>query len=109
MDGHGNLALLSGSAIWTGALSGDSAVFSLEIQSLQNFSSMSKEDKKCSTTVLDDTLLAKCGTSASRWLNLENGSLVLRSVEKHDEGKYGFVFQNTARNFILEVFGKWPS
>ncbi|RMC01696.1 hypothetical protein DUI87_21710 [Hirundo rustica rustica] len=104
MDRHGKLALLSGSAIWTGALSGDSAVFSLEIQSLQNFSSMSKEDKKCSTTVLSDTLLAKCGTSASRWLNLENGSLVLRSVEKDDGGKYGFVFQNTTRNFILEVF-----
>ncbi|XP_023800662.1 uncharacterized protein LOC111941715 [Cyanistes caeruleus] len=98
------ITVTQGSAIWTGALSGDSAVFSLEIQSLQNFSSMSKEDKKCSTTVLNDTLLAKCGTSASRWLNLENGSLVLRSVEKDDEGKYGFVFQNTTRNFTLEVF-----
>ncbi|XP_058656379.1 uncharacterized protein LOC131554801 [Ammospiza caudacuta] len=98
------ITVTQGSAIWTGVLSGDSAIFSLEIQSLQNFSSMSKEDKKCSTTVLNDTLLAKCGTSASRWLNLENGSLVLRSVEKDDEGKYGFVFQNTARNFTLEVF-----
>nr|XP_041569518.1 uncharacterized protein LOC100222365 isoform X2 [Taeniopygia guttata] len=98
------ITVTQGSVIWTGALSGDSAVFSLEIQSLQNFSSMSKEDKKCSTTVLNDTLLAKCGTSASRWLNLENGSLVLRSVEKDDEGKYGFVFQNTIRNFTLEVF-----
>lgn len=109
MDGHGKLALLSGSALRTGVLSGNSAFFSVEIQSLQSFSSMSREDKKCSTTVLNDTLLAKCGTSASRWLNLENGSLVLRSVEKDDEGKYEFVFQNTTKKFTLEVLGKWLS
>ncbi|XP_057245940.1 uncharacterized protein LOC130588928 [Malurus melanocephalus] len=98
------ITVTQGSAIRTGVLSGGSAVFSLGIQNLQDFSSMSKEDKKCFTTVLNDTLLAKCGTSASRCLNLENGSLVLRSVEKGDEGKYGFVFQNTTKNFTLQVF-----
>lgn len=107
MDGH-KLALLSGSAIRTAVVSGDSAVFSLGIQNLQNFSSMSKEDEKCITNVLSDTLLAKCGASATRCLNLENGSLVLRNVEKDDEGKYEFVFQNNTRNFTLEVLGKWP-
>lgn len=90
-------------------LSGGSAVFSVGIQSLQNLSKMSKRDVKCWTAVLNDTLLAKCGTSASRCLNLQNGSLVLRSVEKEDEGKYEFVFHNTTRFFTLEVFGKCPS
>lgn len=98
------ITVTQGSAIRTTAVSGDSAVFSLGIQSLQNFSSMSKEDEKCVTNVLSDTLLAKCGTSATRCLNLENGSLVLRNVEKEDEGKYEFVFQNNTRNFTLEVF-----
>ncbi|KAF1491318.1 hypothetical protein FQV08_0014383, partial [Pygoscelis antarcticus] len=93
-----------GSVTWTGVISGGSAVFSVGIQSLQNLSKMSKRDVICSTAVLNDTLLAKCGTSAGRYLNLQNGSLVLRSVEKEDEGKYEFVFHNTTRFFTLEVF-----
>uniref|UniRef100_A0A8C3TN92 Ig-like domain-containing protein n=1 Tax=Catharus ustulatus TaxID=91951 RepID=A0A8C3TN92_CATUS len=103
MDGHGKLALLSGSALRTGVLSGNSAFFSVEIQSLKDLSSMSREDQKCSKTTINDTLLARCGTSAGRLLNLENGSLVLRRVEKDDEGKYEFVFQNTSKKFTLEV------
>ncbi|KAM9628694.1 uncharacterized protein ACIBXB_017880 isoform 2-T2 [Morphnus guianensis] len=93
-----------GSVTWTGVLSGGSAVFSVGIQSLQNLSRMSKRDVKCLTTVLNDSLLAKCGNSAGRCLNLQNGSLVLRSVEKEDEGKYEFVFHNTTSTFTLEVF-----
>ncbi|KFZ61726.1 hypothetical protein N338_13467 [Podiceps cristatus] len=98
------ITVTHGSATWTGVLSGDSAVFSMGIQSLQTLSRMSKRDVKCLTAVLNDTLLADCGNSASRCLNLQNGSLVLRSVEKEDEGKYEFVFHNTTRFFILEVF-----
>lgn len=103
------LLLLSGSVTWTGVLSGGSAVFSMGIQNLQNLSRMSKRDARCLTAVLNDTLLAECGTSAGRCLSFQNGSLVLRSVEKEDEGKYEFVFHNTTRFFTLEVFGKWPS
>ncbi|XP_064008207.1 uncharacterized protein LOC135179958 [Pogoniulus pusillus] len=98
------ITVTHGSVIWTGVLSGGSAVFSVGVQSLQNLSRMSKGDKRCLTAVLNDTLLAECGTSASRCLNLQNGSLVLRSVEKEDEGNYEFVFQNTTRSFKLEVF-----
>ncbi|KAM7128054.1 uncharacterized protein J5F26_002572 isoform 2-T2 [Ciconia maguari] len=98
------ITVTHGSATWTGVLSGGSAVFSVGIQSLQNLSRMSKRDVRCLTAVLNDTLLAKCGTSAGRCLNLQNGSLVLRSVEKEDEGKYEFVFHNTTRFFTLEVF-----
>lgn len=101
--------LLSGSVTSTGVLSGGSAVFSVGIQSLQNLSKMSKRDVKCLTAVFNDTLLADCGASAGRCLNLQNGSLVLRSVEKEDEGKYEFVFHNTTRFFTLKVFGKWLS
>lgn len=97
------ITVTQGSAIQIHVLSGDSAVFPLKNQSLQNFSHMNKEDKKCPTAVRNDTLLAECENSASRWLNLENGSLVLRSVEKDDEGKYEFVFQNDTRSFTLEV------
>lgn len=103
-----SVPLLSGSVTWTGVLSGGSAVFSMGIQSLQTLSRMSKRDVRCLTAVLNDTLLAECGTSTGRCLNLQNGSLVLRSVEKEDEGKYEFVFHNTTRFFTLEVFGKWP-
>ncbi|XP_010222855.1 PREDICTED: uncharacterized protein LOC104577111 [Tinamus guttatus] len=85
------------------ALSSSSAVFSLGIQSLQSISEMSKGNAKCSMSVLNDTLLARCGTSSARCLNLQNGSLVLRNVEKEDEGKYEFVFHNTSISFILEV------
>uniref|UniRef100_A0A8B9Z949 Ig-like domain-containing protein n=1 Tax=Buteo japonicus TaxID=224669 RepID=A0A8B9Z949_9AVES len=93
-----------GSVTWTGVLSGGSAAFSVGNQSLQNLSRMSKRDVKCLTTVLNDSLLAKCGNSAGRCLNLQNGSLVLRSVDKEDEGKYEFVFHNTTSTFTLEVF-----
>uniref|UniRef100_A0A8B9P295 Ig-like domain-containing protein n=1 Tax=Apteryx owenii TaxID=8824 RepID=A0A8B9P295_APTOW len=84
------------------ALSGSSAVFSLGIQSLQSISEMSRDNAKCLTAVLNDALLARCSTSA-RCLNLQNGSLVLRNVEKGDEGEYEFVFHNTSRSFMLEV------
>lgn len=104
-----SLPLLSGSVTWTGVLSGGSAVFSVGVPSLQNLSRMSKRDVRCLTAVVNDTLLAECGTSAGRCLNLENGSLVLKSVEKEDEGKYEFVFHNTTRFFTLKVFGKWLS
>lgn len=104
-----SVPLFSGSVTWTGVLSGGSAVFSVGIQSLQNLSRMSKRDVKCLTTVLNDSLLAKCGNSTGRCLNLQNGSLVLSSVEKEDEGKYEFVFHNTTSTFTLEVFGKRPS
>ncbi|XP_009681008.2 uncharacterized protein [Struthio camelus] len=85
------------------ALSGSSAVFSLGIQSLQSISEMSKGSAKCSMAMLNNTLLAKCGTSYVRCLSLQNGSLVLRNVEKEDEGEYEFVFHNTSRSFMLEV------
>ncbi|KFP82796.1 PREDICTED: uncharacterized protein LOC104280677 [Apaloderma vittatum] len=98
------ITVTHGSATWTGVLSGGSAVFSVGIQSLQNLSRMSKREARCLTAVLNDTLLAECGTAAGRCLNLENGSLVLRSVQKEDEGKYEFVFHNTTRSFTLEVF-----
>ncbi|KAM6438860.1 uncharacterized protein O9250_015285 [Rhynochetos jubatus] len=98
------ITVTHGSVTWTGVLSGGSAVFSVGIHSLQNLSRMSKRDARCSTHVLNDTLLAKCGTSAGRCLNLWNGSLVLRSVEKEDEGEYEFVFHNTTRFFTLKVF-----
>ncbi|KAM4683539.1 uncharacterized protein AAGF69_000326 [Amazona ochrocephala] len=93
-----------GSVTWTSVLSGSSAVFSVGIQSLQNLSSMSKRDMACSIAVLNDTLLAKCGTSACTCLKFQNGSLVLKTVEKEDEGKYEFVFHNTTRVFTLQVF-----
>lgn len=114
MDGHSKLAahtvlLVSGSGTWTSVLSGSSAAFSVGVQSLQHLSRMSKRNVRCLTAVLNDTLLAECGTSASRCLNLQNGSLVLRRVEKDDEGQYEFVFHNTTRLFTLEVFGKLPS
>lgn len=114
MDGHSKLAartvlLISGSGTWTSVLSGSSAAFSVGVQSLQHLSRMSKRNVRCLTAVLNDTLLAECGTSASRCLNLQNGSLVLRRVEKEDEGQYEFVFHNTTRLFTLEVFGKLSS
>ncbi|KFQ31000.1 PREDICTED: uncharacterized protein LOC103774251 [Merops nubicus] len=93
-----------GSAVWTGVLSGGSAVFPVGIQDLQNLSRMSKRDVICLTSILNNTLLAECGNSASTCLSLQNGSLVLRSVKKEDEGKYEFVFRNTTRSFTLEVF-----
>ncbi|KAM6417090.1 uncharacterized protein J5M81_002680 [Pluvialis apricaria] len=98
------ITVTHGSDTSTGVLSGGSAVFSVGIQSLQNLSKMSKRDVRCLTAVFNDTLLADCGASAGRCLNLQNGSLVLRSVEKEDEGKYEFVFHNTTRFFTLEVF-----
>ncbi|XP_010185248.1 PREDICTED: uncharacterized protein LOC104542585 [Mesitornis unicolor] len=98
------ITVTHGSLTWTGVLSGGSAVFSVGIQSLQTLSKMSKRDMSCSTAVLNETLLAECGTSASRCLSFQNGSLVLRSVEKEDEGKYEFVFHNTTRLFTLKVF-----
>ncbi|XP_065532505.1 hepatic and glial cell adhesion molecule-like isoform X3 [Lathamus discolor] len=98
------ITLTHGSVTWTSVLSGSSAVFSVGIHSLQNLSSMSKRDMRCLTSVSSDTLLAKCGTSAPRCLNFRNGSLVLKTVEKEDEGKYEFVFHNTTRVFTLQVF-----
>ncbi|PKU41127.1 t-cell surface antigen cd2-like isoform x1 [Limosa lapponica baueri] len=98
------ITVTHGSVTSTSVLSGGSAVFSVGIQSLQNLSGMRKTNVKCFTAVLNDTLLAECGNSAGRCLNLQNGSLVLRSVEKEDEGKYEFVFHNTTRSFTLEVF-----
>ncbi|XP_074784705.1 uncharacterized protein LOC141971323 [Athene noctua] len=98
------ITVTHGSIPRTRVLSGDSAVFPLGIQSLQTSLGMSKRNVTCLTAVLNDTLLAKCGTSARRCLNLQNGSLVLRNVEKEDEGKYEFVFHNTTRFFALEVF-----
>uniref|UniRef100_A0A8C8ABE6 Ig-like domain-containing protein n=1 Tax=Otus sunia TaxID=257818 RepID=A0A8C8ABE6_9STRI len=98
------ITVTHGSITRTRVLSGNSAVFPLGIQSLQTPLRMSKRNATCLTNVLNDTLLAKCGTSASRCLNLQNGSLVLRNVEKEDEGKYEFVFHNTTRFFTLEVF-----
>ncbi|KFP25563.1 hypothetical protein N325_02306 [Colius striatus] len=98
------ISVTHGSVTWTGVLSGGSAVFSVGIQSLQNLSRMSRRDVRCFTAVLNNTLLAECGNSAGRCLILQNGSLVLRSVEKEDEGKYEFVFHNTTRFFTLEVF-----
>ncbi|XP_057266504.1 uncharacterized protein LOC130599773 [Pezoporus wallicus] len=98
------ITVTHGSITWTSVLSGSSAVFSVGIQSLQNLSSMSKRDMRCLTSVSSDTLLAKCGTSAPRCLNFWNGSLVLKTVEKEDEGKYEFVFHNTTRVFTVQVF-----
>ncbi|XP_069725753.1 uncharacterized protein [Phaenicophaeus curvirostris] len=98
------ITVTHGSVTRTGVLSGGSAVFSVGIQNLQNLSKMSKKDAKCLTAVLNDTLFAECGTSAGRCLNLRNGSLVLRSVDKEDEGNYEFVFNNTTRLFTLQVF-----
>ncbi|KFW90797.1 uncharacterized protein LOC104044466 [Phalacrocorax carbo] len=89
---------------WTSVLSGGTAVFSVGIQSLQDLSRMSKRDVRCWTAVSNDTLLVECGTSGGTCLNLQNGSLVLRSVEKEDEGKDEFVFHNTTGLFTLEVF-----
>ncbi|XP_056183689.1 uncharacterized protein LOC130144286 isoform X1 [Falco biarmicus] len=97
------ITVTHGSATWTGALSGSSAVFAMGIQSLQHLSRMSKRDVMCSINVSNDTLWAVCGSSASRCLKLQNGSLVLRSVEKEDEGRYEFFFQNISRVFTLEV------
>ncbi|XP_027744142.1 uncharacterized protein LOC114059659 isoform X1 [Empidonax traillii] len=98
------ITVTHGSAARIGVLSGGSAVFSVGNQSLQNLSRMSKGDGVCSTTVLNDALLAKCGNSACRCLKWLNGSLELKSVEKEDEGKYEFVFPNTTSYFALEVF-----
>ncbi|XP_009490981.2 uncharacterized protein LOC104038369 [Pelecanus crispus] len=98
------ITVTHGSVTRISVLSGGSAVFSVGVQSLQDLSGMSKKDVKCLTTDLNDTLLAKCGSSASRYLNLQNGSLVLRNVEKEDEGKYEFVFHTTTSIFVLEVF-----
>ncbi|XP_071419970.1 uncharacterized protein [Pithys albifrons albifrons] len=98
------MTVTHGFATWTSVLSGGSAIFSVGTQSLQSLSRMIKKDRVCVTTVLNDTLLAECGNSASRCLNWQNGSLVLKSVEKEDEGKYEFVFHNTTRYFTLEVF-----
>ncbi|KFZ46466.1 hypothetical protein N321_05564 [Antrostomus carolinensis] len=98
------ITVTHGSVTWTSVLSGGSAVFSVGIPSLQNLSRMSKRDVRCLTAVVNDTLLAECGNSAGRCLSLENGSLVLKSVEKEDEGKYEFVFHNTTRFFTLKVF-----
>ncbi|XP_074713514.1 uncharacterized protein LOC141938541 [Strix uralensis] len=98
------ITVTHGSIHRTRVLSGNSAVFPLGIQSLQTPLRMSKRNVTCLTDVLNNTLLAKCGTSASRCLNLQNGSLVLRNVEKEDEGKYEFVFHNTTTLFTLEVF-----
>ncbi|XP_071612542.1 uncharacterized protein [Heliangelus exortis] len=98
------ITVTHGSATWTGVLSSGSAVFSVGIQNLQTLSSMSKGGKRCLTVASNDTLLAECGTSTTRCLNFQNGSLVLRGVEKEDEGTYEFAFHNTTRVFRLEVF-----
>ncbi|KFV46649.1 hypothetical protein N341_04826 [Tyto alba] len=98
------ITVTHGSATWTGVLSGGSGVFSVGNQSLHNLSRMSKRGARCWTTVYNDTLLADCGTSTGRCLNWQNGSLVLRSVEKEDEGEYEFFFHNATELFTLEVF-----
>ncbi|XP_009071339.1 PREDICTED: uncharacterized protein LOC103800708 [Acanthisitta chloris] len=98
------ITVTHGSNTWTGVLSGSSAVFSVGIQSLQNVSEMRRKDITCLTEVLNDTLVAKFSTSAGECLNLKNDSLVLRAVDKQDEGKYEFVFYNSTRTFTPEVF-----
>ncbi|NP_990513.2 B6.1 precursor [Gallus gallus] len=93
-----------GSATMIGALSGSSAKFPLGVENLQNVLKMSWKNSNCSTAVVDDTLLAECHPSSKRCLKLENGSLVLRRVEKEDEGNYEFFFNDTKVLFTLEVF-----
>ncbi|XP_072201016.1 uncharacterized protein [Excalfactoria chinensis] len=93
-----------GSATTIGVFSGSSAKFPVEAENFQNVPKMSWNNKNCSTDVEHDTLLAECYPSSKRWLKLENGSLVLRRVEKEDEGNYEFCFNNTKLLFTLKVF-----
>lgn len=99
-------ALLPGSVTTIGALSGSSAIFPIGLENLQNLSKMSKDNERCFVNMVNGTWLVSCG-SCYRRLNLQNGSLVLRSVEKEDEGNYEFVFNDITKSFALEVLGKW--
>ncbi|XP_048786156.1 uncharacterized protein LOC125686336 isoform X1 [Lagopus muta] len=87
-----------------GVFSGSSAKFPVGVESFRNVQKMTWNNNNCSTTVKNDALLAKCLPSFERWLKLENGSLVLRSVEKEDEGTYEFFFNDTKALFTLKVF-----
>lgn len=98
-------ALLPGSVTTIGALSGSSAIFPIGLENLQNLSKMSKDNERCFVNMVNGTWLVSCG-SCYRRLNLQNGSLVLRSVEKEDEGNYEFVFNDITKSFALEVLGK---
>lgn len=100
--------LLPDPATTIGVFSGSSAKFPVGVESFRNVQKMTWNNNNCSTTVKNDALLAKCLPSFERWLKLENGSLVLRSVEKEDEGTYEFFFNDTKALFTLKVFGKWP-
>lgn len=98
-------ALFPGSVTMISVLSGSSAMFSIGTENLQNLSKMSKDNERCFVDVVNGTWLASCGTCYRR-LNLQNGSLVLRTVEKEDEGNYEFVFNNISKSFALKVLGK---
>lgn len=93
-----------GSATTIGVFSGSSAKFPVGAENFQNVPKMSWNNKNCSMDVEQDTLLAECHPSSKRWLKLENGSLVLRRVEKEDEGNYEFYFNDTKVLFTLKVF-----
>ncbi|XP_019475445.1 uncharacterized protein LOC100543444 isoform X2 [Meleagris gallopavo] len=87
-----------------GVFSGSSAKFPVEVESFRNVQKMIWNNNNCSTTMKNDILLAKCHSSSERRLELDNGSLVLRSVEKEDEGKYQFFFNDTEVLYTLKVF-----
>ncbi|XP_040423115.1 uncharacterized protein LOC121074726 isoform X2 [Cygnus olor] len=97
------ITVTDGSVTTTSVLSGSSAMFSVGIENLQNLSKMSKDNERCFVDMVNGTWLAGCGTCYRR-LNLQNGSLVLRTVEKEDEGNYEFVFNNISKSFALKVF-----
>lgn len=98
-------ALLPGSVTTIDVLSGSSAMFPIGLENLQNLSKMSKDNERCFVNMVNGTWLVSCGT-CYRCLNLQNGSLVLRSVEKEDEGNYEFVFNDISKSFALQVLGK---
>uniref|UniRef100_A0A8B9ULH0 Ig-like domain-containing protein n=1 Tax=Anas zonorhyncha TaxID=75864 RepID=A0A8B9ULH0_9AVES len=96
------ITVTDGSVTTIGALSGSSAIFPIGLENLQNLSKMSKDNERCFVNMVNGTWLVSCG-SCYRRLNLQNGSLVLRSVEKEDEGNYEFVFNDITKSFALEV------
>ncbi|OXB59866.1 hypothetical protein ASZ78_009322 [Callipepla squamata] len=96
--------LLPGSATRIGVFIGSSVKFSVGIENFQDAPKMSWNNNNCSTAVVDGALFTECPPSSKRWLKLENGSLVMRSVEKEDEGVYEFCFNNTKLFFTLKVF-----
>ncbi|XP_032063424.1 uncharacterized protein LOC116501900 [Aythya fuligula] len=96
------ITVTDGSVTTIGVLSGSSAMFPIGLENLQNLSKMSKDNERCFVNMVNGTWLVSCGTCYRR-LNLQNGSLVLRSVEKEDEGNYEFVFNDITKSFALEV------